>query len=409
MAAKKRGAKKTGGARGKLTEYRRKRDFRRTSEPSGEGEPTLAPARGQRGHLRFVIQKHAASHLHFDLRLELDGVMKSWAVPKGPDLDPKARRLAMQVEDHPIGYNTFEGTIPAGEYGGGTVMIWDQGTYYPDEAPEGADHEETLRKEFAKGKLSITFEGERLQGSFALVRTDRGAKPKWLLIKHRDHAARPGYDIVEDIDTSVVSGRTMDEIAHGDSAVWRSNRGPGSGRKRAAKKATPDVAQLAIEPMLPTPRKRIPEDGFTFEPAYGGQRAIAYVTPEAATLLNGKGLELGSAHASIARALQAFSKRVKQPFVLDGEVWDGAYHVFDLLLLGDAALLGEPWHERRERLEQLFERRRVPSVEVAPSSGDADEMSNAAEDGGWAGIRGRTPDGTYRPGVKSRDWIEIAR
>src|SRR5215218_5863207 len=124
MAVKASGTKKR-SSRAQLAEYQRKRDFSRTKEPSGETTPSAAPA----GRLRFVIQKHAASHLHFDLRLELDGVMKSWAVPKGPSIDPSVKRLAMQVEDHPIDYNTLEGTIPQGEYGGGTVMLWDQGTY----------------------------------------------------------------------------------------------------------------------------------------------------------------------------------------------------------------------------------------------------------------------------------------
>src|SRR3954465_4404295 len=151
----------TRSARAQLAEYRKKRDFSRTREPSGEKE--VAPTRA--GRLRFVIQKHAASHLHYDLRLELDGGMKSWAVPKGPSLDPTQRRLAVQVEDHPMEYNTFEGTIPAGEYGGGTVMLWDRGTYEPDEGSMDA-----LRRGYERGDLKVTFHGERLRGSFALVR-----------------------------------------------------------------------------------------------------------------------------------------------------------------------------------------------------------------------------------------------
>src|SRR5256714_14729333 len=158
------------GARAQLAEYRKKRDFKRTREPSGE--KSVAPARA--GRLRFVIQKHAASHLHFDLRLELDGVMKSWAVPKGPSLDPSVKRLAMQVEDHPIEYNTFEGTIPKGEYGGGTVMLWDKGTYSPDKAAPGEKAEDAVREGLRKGDLKISFHGERLSGSFALVRMKFG-------------------------------------------------------------------------------------------------------------------------------------------------------------------------------------------------------------------------------------------
>src|SRR5688572_17893171 len=147
-------------AKRKLGEYRRKRDFSRTSEPGGD----LPRRRPRKGAPRFVIQKHAASHLHFDLRLEVEGVMKSWAVPKGPSLDPTVKRLAMEVEDHPIDYNTFEGTIPKGQYGGGTVMLWDRGTYTADETD--GDDEATLRREYAAGKMSFTLHGERLQGSF---------------------------------------------------------------------------------------------------------------------------------------------------------------------------------------------------------------------------------------------------
>src|SRR5579864_320321 len=155
----------------KLGTYRRKRDFTRSAEPAGGH---LEPA--GKHPLRFVVQKHAASHLHFDLRLELDGVMKSWAVPKGPSLDPATKRLAIEVEDHPIEYNAFEGVIPAGEYGGGTVMLWDRGTYTVDDA-EPENDEAAARRGYEAGKLAVTFHGERLHGSFALVRTRAAAGP----------------------------------------------------------------------------------------------------------------------------------------------------------------------------------------------------------------------------------------
>lgn len=198
---------------GKLTEYRRKRDFTRTREPKGGG-------RKKASKLAYVIQKHAASRLHFDLRLELDGVMKSWAVPKGPSLDPSVKRLAVHVEDHPIEYNVFEGSIPQGEYGGGTVMVWDQGTYTA--AGDVDDPEEALREGYRKGDFKFVLRGERLKGSWVLVRTrgwgDRNRRNQWLLIKHRDERADPDTDPAAEYLTSARSGRTMEEIAEGKPA-----------------------------------------------------------------------------------------------------------------------------------------------------------------------------------------------
>jgi bifunctional non-homologous end joining protein LigD len=193
----------------RLAEYRRKRDFSHTAEPRGGRRKTAKK-------LAYVIQKHAASHLHFDLRLELDGVMKSWAVPKGPSLDPAVKRLAMQVEDHPIEYNAFEGTIPKGEYGGGTVMIWDRGTYEYG-GDDDVDPVEGLREGYARGDFKFVLHGKRLTGSWVLVRTRRGdpKRAQWLLIKHRDAAAEPGSEVVEEYQSSVTTGRTMDDIAAG--------------------------------------------------------------------------------------------------------------------------------------------------------------------------------------------------
>jgi bifunctional non-homologous end joining protein LigD len=231
--------KSAGSPAKQLAEYRRKRDFARTAEPRG------GTARS-RQRLAFVIQKHAASHLHYDLRLELDGVMKSWAVPKGPSLDPSVKRLAMEVEDHPIEYNKFEGTIPPGEYGGGTVMLWDRGTYgYGGSDP---DPMEGLRRGYAKGDLKFVLNGKRLKGSWVLVRMRRPGKPQWLLIKHRDEYAVPDSDVAADNQTSVATGRSMEEIAAGRSRVWRSNRPveqKGLSLLRALKGAKPKTATKA--------------------------------------------------------------------------------------------------------------------------------------------------------------------
>ena len=212
------GRKGVGSGRGRgkapaLAEYNRKRDFTRTREPAG-----VVPARRGRA-LHFVIQKHEASHLHYDFRLELDGVMKSWAVPKGPSYDPGVRRLAMEVEDHPISYNSFEGTIPEGEYGGGTVMLWDRGTYEAEDGGGAA----SLRRGYESGDLKIVLHGERLLGGWVLVRMKRPGRPQWLLIKHRDAAADAELDVTERYDRSVVSGRSMAQIASGG-RVWHSDR-----------------------------------------------------------------------------------------------------------------------------------------------------------------------------------------
>ena len=191
-------------AKKKLADYQAKRDFKKTSEPSGKAKVRAAE------YPRFVIQKHAATRLHYDLRLEHDGVFKSWAVTKGPSLNPADKRLAVEVEDHPLDYGDFEGTIPKGEYGGGTVMLWDRGFWMPEGTK---DTDAALRK----GELKFTLAGEKLQGSFVLVRMkhdrDHGKRNNWLLIKHRDEFARES-DITDE-DKSVASGRSLEQIAAG--------------------------------------------------------------------------------------------------------------------------------------------------------------------------------------------------
>ena len=191
-----------------LDVYRAKRNFRATAEPRGK------LARGKRKALRFVIQRHDATRLHYDLRLELDGVYKSWAVTKVPSLDPAVKRLAVEVEDHPLDYGTFEGTIPEGQYGGGTVQLWDRGTWMPqsDRPPQ---------KDLADGHLKFVLKGERMQGRWALIRLrDKDLRPgrkqrhNWLLIKEKDEAAQPGEpDALLAADTSIKTGRTLEEIA----------------------------------------------------------------------------------------------------------------------------------------------------------------------------------------------------
>src|SRR5687768_12496481 len=416
----------------RLAEYRRKRDFTKTAEPGGES----SARRAGRSPLRFVIQKHAASHLHFDLRLELDGVMKSWAVPKGPSTDPSVKRLAMQVEDHPIEYNSFEGTIPQGEYGGGTVMLWYTGTYTAENAaPEEAEN--AIRDAYRRGDLKLTFFGERMRGSWALVRMkysrdgSSSAKPQWLFIKHRDELASED-DIVADNMTSVTTGRTMDEIATGRSRVWRSNRGTQEARTTTKKSAagtrtrttarrSADATAIAatLEPMYASIGASIPGGSWTFEPKYDGVRVLAFVTEGEVTLITRNGKDKSAQFPEVVDALRAAARRRKKDFVLDGEIValiDGdpgrfqelqsrmhvkeshmiarhrtstpaALVLFDILLAGKDVLVREPWSKRRARL--LKEMGKVTSSEIRITEsieGDGAKMLTLARKQGWEGI-----------------------
>lgn len=431
--------KAAGAARGagaKLRTYRNKRDFSATPEPAGGA----ARASGGRHALRFVVQKHAASHLHFDFRLELDGVMKSWAVPKGPSLDPSVKRLAMQVEDHPIEYNTFEGTIPQGEYGGGTVMVWDRGTYTSD--PPSPNAEEVLRRAYASGDLKFALDGDRLHGSWVLVRTKRGApdKPQWLLIKHRDDEAKPGEDIVAQVETSAATGRTMGEIAEGK----RPRRGRASKETPAravwhSSRATRDVPSL--EPMLARVGSEVPhDDGWTFEPKYDGIRVLAYATSDQVRLMTRNDLDKCKQFPEIVEALEQLATRARRPLVLDGEIvalergkpgrFQGlqsrlhvqgdadikrlvkdapaALMVFDLLLDGNDVLVDEPWTERRKLLELRLRNRTGSHLRLGDSApGGAREMLRKARASGWEGIMAKRTDAPYALGQRSNAWLKL--
>src|SRR5690348_3630329 len=217
-----------------LEEYKRKRRFKETPEPP----PKVAKKAGN----RFVVQKHHASHLHYDFRLEMDGVLKSWAVPKGPSLDPGDKRLAMQVEDHPVSYFDFEGIIPANNYGAGTVMVWDTGIWeplkedYSDHVQSRAEREKQAAAMLAKGDLKFRLHGQKLKGDFVLAKM-RSRRPgskgtEWLLIKKRDEQAVSGYDI-DRLDYSVLTQRSLKEIAGDRDAQWQSNRPPSPGSTSA--------------------------------------------------------------------------------------------------------------------------------------------------------------------------------
>jgi bifunctional non-homologous end joining protein LigD len=438
----------TANPHAQLTEYRRKRDFARTQEPSGD--TTESPPRP--GKLRFVIQKHAASHLHFDLRLELDGVMKSWAVPKGPSLDPSVKRLAMQVEDHPIDYNTFEGTIPKGEYGGGTVMLWDRGTYTADVATTPGEEEGAIRQGLSRGDLKITFHGARLHGSFALVRMkfsrdgSSSSKPQWLLIKHRDKFASD-EDVVAENMTSVESGRTMEEIASGKSRVWRSNRASNGpvvkarpAKKVAAASSMPAPSFGSLEPMYASIGTEIPGDGWTFEPKYDGIRVLAFTTAADVKLITRNGKDKAAQFPEVVAALKKLASQTKRAFLLDGEIValiDGkparfqelqsrmhvkeprmierhststpaAIVLFDILVDGDDALITKPWTERRAQLLKLVGKRISPHLWVTESiEGDGKKMLDRARRQGWEGIIAKRVDSTYEPGKRPRSWLKL--
>jgi bifunctional non-homologous end joining protein LigD len=228
--------RRTGAAAARLREYHRKRDFARTPEPAG-GRRAAKPERGI-----FVVQKHAARRLHYDFRLELDGVLLSWPIPKGPSLSPRARRLAVRTEDHPIEYADFEGIIPKGEYGGGTVLVWDRGTWEPEGDP---------RRGLREGKLTFRLRGEKLRGRWHLVRTGGdGKKQSWLLIKSRDDEADESRDIVAERPESVISGRTIEQVAAEPAAVWRSNRAsaPRAAARRSGKRQ--ELERLDLEALV---------------------------------------------------------------------------------------------------------------------------------------------------------------
>jgi bifunctional non-homologous end joining protein LigD len=429
-----------------LSEYRRKRDFSRTAEPAG----TVASAPPKKGTLQFVIHKHAASHLHFDLRLELDGVMKSWAVPKGPSLDPSVKRLAMEVEDHPIDYNTFEGTIPKGEYGGGTVMLWDRGTYRADGAGDG-DDESAIRRGYRTGDLKFTLQGERLRGSWVLVRM-RGrnggsSKPQWLFIKHRDEEARDDIDIVAETTTSVATGRTMEEIAAGKKRPAKAGKTPTVTRRAPAtarQKASAIALSRALgrlEPMYASIGTSVPEgEGWTFEPKYDGIRVLAFVTRDAVRLVTRNGNDKTRQFPEIANALRTLGKKAERELVVDGEiiaVVDGevarfqalqdrmhvkdalaiedfaskqpaAIVLFDILVDGADVVIKEPWSTRRKHLERLLRRRTNQRLRLSDSiPGDGAEMLERVRRDGWEGVIAKRTDARYEPGVRSKAWLKL--
>ncbi|HEX8903475.1 MAG TPA: DNA polymerase ligase N-terminal domain-containing protein, partial [Longimicrobiaceae bacterium] len=314
-----------------LAEYHRKRDFGKTAEPRGREH-------GSGPSLAFVVQKHAASHLHYDFRLELEGVLKSWAVPKGPTFDPTIKRLAVHVEDHPVEYGDFEGIIPRGEYGGGTVMLWDAGTWEPLEDPH---------KAYRKGSLKFRLHGQKLRGKWHLVRSRRaneGEKEQWLLFKDDDEEARPesAGKVVDDEALSVKTGRSIEEIAADADATWSSNRPPTKKRPFAAvaekaKRAVKAVARPAAESPAPDvagarkaamPRELLPElatlvddvppgDDWLHEIKFDGYRILAFIDGGKVRLVTRKANDWTDRFSGLVAPLKELPAARA---ILDGEV-----------------------------------------------------------------------------------------
>jgi bifunctional non-homologous end joining protein LigD len=301
-----------------LEEYRRKRDFRKTPEPAGAAAPAKTPPAGR----SFVIQKHAARRLHYDFRLELDGVLKSWAIPKGPSLDPAEKRLAVHVEDHPLEYGEFEGVIPEGEYGGGTVMLWDRGIWIPAD-PDPAEA-------YRRGSLKFALEGEKLHGKWALVRMGGKAAGErhenWLLIKEHDEYAVPssGDALVKEHPLSVASGRSLDAIASDRDWVWRSNRGDGEPQPKtvvALEKlpgAQPGPIPDIKPPQLATLAEKAPEgEEWLHEIKYDGYRLLARIERGEVRLITRGGLDWTSKFPELAGSLRQLRLETA---LIDGEL-----------------------------------------------------------------------------------------
>ena len=394
--------------------YNRKRDFAKTKEPRGR----KLKGKGD----SFVVQKHEASRLHWDFRLELDGVLKSWAVPKGPSLDPDEKRLAMRTEDHPLDYGDFEGTIPKGEYGGGTVMLWDQGRWIPDPRKDP-------RKTIEEGHLHFTLEGERMKGEWVMFRLNarRGEKGEpWMLKKVTDEYADPddGEALVDNCVTSVTTGRTMAEIAAGED-VWRSNRGgqKGGRGKRKASKAPPPFQ----EPQLATLVDDVPAGtSWIHEYKYDGYRLLLAVGDGVATAWTRKGLDWSDKFKALVKA----AAKLPAGCLIDGEAvaiddegkpsfqllqstlkeQRGAnlvFYAFDLLVDRGEDIKRLPNIERKERLAALLKGVHPPILFGDHVIGRGEELFREVCKTGGEGIISKKAGATYHAGARTRDWLKI--
>ena len=426
-----------------LREYKRKRDFKQTAEPSGK---RLKKPAGN----RFVIQKHAASRLHYDFRLEMDGTLKSWAVPKGVPLTKGEKRLAVHVEDHPIEYRNFEGTIPKGQYGGGTVMVWDYGTYEPTN-PD-------WRKEFESGKLHFSLHGKKLHGEWYLVRLRGGEQ--WLLIRGKDdmRAISKKSD-----DTSALSGKSMKQLSEGD-AVWQSNRESGSSHlrraargtmARAADRSNPRVTGSApgesgrqvgrstlkgghqtakegnrtrfVEPMKARLVETAPPGEWIYEIKFDGFRALALKSGNDIHLLSRNEKDFGGKFPEVADSVAQLDV---EDAIIDGEIvaldpkgrssfqllqaYDLGqerppiyFYAFDLLQLDGRDLKSESVITRKAELEKLLKKPTGVIRYSASLKGKVDALLKQATRLGLEGIIGKRADSGYESGRRSGAWIKL--
>lgn len=419
-----------------LKEYHRKRNFSQTPEPRGKVEISRQMG-GKRPskRLRFMIHKHAASRLHYDLRLELGGVLKSWAVPKGPSLNPKDKRLAVAVEDHPLAYANFEGVIPEGNYGAGTVMIWDEGTYEPIQ-PE-KDSESQFQRQYKQGELKLRLQGKKLRGEFVLVKTrdnQAEASRTWLLIKHADQYA--GATMANQ-DLSARSGRDMTEIAAGAprrALNWpqplvdvsqkvnhQASSSPGASLAELQLAAFP---RQKLKPMLASLTEQLPTGRqWCYELKWDGYRALAAIKAGKVELYSRNGQDFNTKYPELVAALA----RLPGQLLLDGEIVavDKAglakfqylqaaetnpsqqliFYIFDLLYFDKFSLLKLPLVERREILSQVIKTNRHLQISEQFTAGD--KLLGLATKLGFEGIVAKDLTSVYQVGQRSSNWLKI--
>lgn len=399
-----------------LSKYNEKRDFKQTREPKGKVGKSAS-------ELIFVVQKHAASHLHYDFRLEMNGVLKSWAVPKGPSMDPEVKRLAMMVEDHPYSYKDFEGTIPPGNYGAGNVIVWDNGTYTSDE--KTVSDEKQLLADLKKGRLSFILKGKKLKGEFSLVKLHGKQENAWLLIKKQDKYATD-LDILEK-DKSVISKRTLEELEKKSEKITKPEEKE-TDKKSVKKKAEPkNIKAEFIKPMLAnTTEKPFDDEDWIFENKYDGYRTIAVVNTDKVELFSRNKISFDVNFKPIADEL----KKIDHTVVLDGEVvvenklgradfqmlqnylktgiGNLKYYVFDLLHLDGNTVTELSLLDRKELLKILFNKYDFSNIFYSEHTiGDGIEQFEKARKNNSEGIIAKKADSSYTVAGRSNNWLKI--